>query len=71
MGLRGAARGGVLAASATRTHCPYKGEASYWDVAGIADGAWSYETPLPEAIRAAGHVSFPGEGIEMEVADYA
>ena len=56
---------GVLAPSATRTVCPYKGEATYWDVAGIADGAWSYETPLPEALRAAGHVAFDGEGIEV------
>ena len=32
-----------------RTTCPYKGEARYWDVSGIADGAWSYETPLSEA----------------------
>ncbi|CAA9515214.1 MAG: hypothetical protein AVDCRST_MAG30-2720 [uncultured Solirubrobacteraceae bacterium] len=58
---------GVLAPSETRSICPYKGEASYWSVAGIEDGAWSYETPLPEALRAAGHVSFDGTGIEVEV----
>jgi len=58
---------GVLAAGEKRTVCPYKGEAAYWSVAGIADGAWSYETPLPEALRAAGHVAFDGEGIEVEV----
>ena len=57
---------GVLAASDTRTICPYKGEASYFHVAGIEDGAWSYEVPLPEALRAQGHVSFYGEGIAME-----
>ena len=58
---------GVLAPSETRTLCPYKGEASYFSVAGIEDGAWSYETPLPEALRTQGHVSFHGDGIEMEV----
>lgn len=58
---------GVLTASGKRTICPYKGEAAYWSVAGIEDGAWSYETPLPEAMRAQGHVSFDGEGIEVKV----
>lgn len=61
-------RPGVLAPSDKRTICPYKGEASYWSVAGIADAAWSYETPLPEALRAAGYVSFAGEGVVVEVA---
>lgn len=60
-------RPGVLAQSEKRSVCPYKGEASYWSVAGIDDGAWSYETPLPEALRAAGHVAFDGEGIKVEV----
>jgi len=58
---------GVLGASEKRTICPYKGEAVYWSVGDIADGAWSYETPLPEAMRAQGHVSFDGEGIEVEM----
>ena len=60
-------RPGVLSPTATRTICPYKGEAAYWSVAGLEDAAWSYETPLPEAMRAQGHVSFDGEGIEVEV----
>jgi uncharacterized protein (DUF427 family) len=33
----------------------------------VADGAWSYETPLLEALEVARHVSFDGEGIEIEV----
>ena len=45
---------GVLAPAEKRTICPYKGEASYWSVAGIADAAWSYEAPLPEAIKVRG-----------------
>jgi uncharacterized protein (DUF427 family) len=62
---------GVLARAERRTACPYKGEASYWDVRGgdtvVADGAWSYETPLLESLAVARHVSFDGEGIEVEV----
>jgi uncharacterized protein (DUF427 family) len=59
----------LLTASDKRTVCPYKGEAAYWSVR-LADGgvvqdaAWSYDAPLAEAERVAGHLSFQGEGIE-------
>jgi uncharacterized protein (DUF427 family) len=58
---------GVLSPAAKRTVCPYKGEARYWDVAGVAEGAWSYETPLVEALEVARHVSFDGDGIAVEI----
>ena len=36
-----------LTPSATTSHCPFKGDAVYFSVAGgPADVAWSYETPL-------------------------
>ena len=60
---------GVLAPAELRTVCPYKGEASYWSVAGIADGAWSYEAPLAEAAKIAGHVAFDGDGIEVDLGE--
>jgi adenylate cyclase len=45
-----------------RTHCPFKGNASYWSVkAGgkIAENAvWSYEDPLPEVSEIGGYVAF-------------
>jgi uncharacterized protein (DUF427 family) len=44
--------------SEKRTFCPYKGEARYSDVAGIADAAWSYEYPRPESTGIAGLVAF-------------
>lgn len=50
-----------------RTVCPYKGEATYWRVAGIEDAAWSYEAPLAEAAKAQGHISFDAEGVEVEL----
>jgi uncharacterized protein (DUF427 family) len=59
---------GVLGPAEKRTVCPYKGQATYWSVAGIADAAWSYEAPLPEAVKAQGHVCFDeGEGIEVDL----
>jgi uncharacterized protein (DUF427 family) len=53
------------------THCPYKGEASYWSVrAGDtvhADLAWSYRTPLPESEQIAGLVAFYDEKVDVYV----
>lgn len=64
---------GLLVESQTRTQCPYKGGASYYSlvVGGrrIDDAAWMYATPLPEAIRIAGHVCFLAEGVEVELAE--
>ena len=62
---------GALSPAAKRTTCPYKGEATYWDVGDVADGAWSYESPLPESLAIRGHLSFGGEGIEVELAEPA
>ncbi len=60
----------VTAGSGKRTVCPYKGEATYWTVAGVEDAAWSYEAPLPDALRAAGHLSFDTkvDGVEVSIA---
>ena len=64
---------GVLAASDTRTRCPYKGEARYLSLEvgdeHFADAAWTYEAPLPEAAKAAGHVCFMADGIEVELGE--
>jgi uncharacterized protein (DUF427 family) len=55
--------------SARRTHCPYKGHASYWSVdAGgrrRQDLGWSYEQPLPEAAAIAGLVAFWDERVDV------
>jgi class 3 adenylate cyclase len=45
-----------------RTHCPFKGNASYWTL-NVADQSaentvWSYEDPLPEAESLRGYVAF-------------
>jgi len=45
-----------------RTHCPFKGNASYWTlrVGGRAaeNAVWSYEDPLPEAEPVRGYLAF-------------
>jgi len=44
------------------THCPYKGDASYYTVmAGertAVNAVWSYEQPFPAMAEIAGHVAF-------------
>jgi uncharacterized protein (DUF427 family) len=50
-----------------RTVCPYKGEASYWNVGGVADAAWSYEYPRPECTGIAGHLAFDPERVKVQI----
>ncbi len=59
--------GAVAAGSGRRTVCPYKGEATYWTIAGVEDAAWSYELPLPDALRAQGHLAFDDAREDVEV----
>jgi uncharacterized protein (DUF427 family) len=58
-----------LHASARRTYCPYKGQASYWSVdAGgrrREDLGWSYEQPLPDAVAITGLVAFWDERVDV------
>ena len=56
------------------THCPYKGDASYWSLrtegsATVPDIAWSYEKPYDEVRRIAGYRSFLGDAVTVDVAD--
>lgn len=60
-----------LQPSATRTACPYKGEAGYWSVElegrTIGDLAWSYEAPRDAAAPIAGLVSFFNERVDVSL----
>ena len=61
----------LLRPTATESHCPYKGQASYWSVAVDGDvredAAWSYPTPLPESERVAGLVCFYPDRVDVFV----
>ncbi len=54
--------------SETRTVCPWKGEAIYYDVVvnnkKFRDAAWSYPDPLTAATAIKDHVAF-GEDVEI------
>lgn len=64
-------RGELLEPAATTTICPYKGVATYESatIGGTtySDVAWTYREPLTDAVRVAGHRSFMGDGVEVEV----
>ena len=53
------------------THCPYKSEASYCSARVgdelLEDVAWGYAEPLPESAAVLDHLSFLGDGVEIEV----
>jgi uncharacterized protein (DUF427 family) len=54
-------------ASATKTYCPYKGEASYLSLDERDDIAWSYENPLPDAAPLTDLVAFFDDIMEVTV----
>ncbi|GAA4228116.1 DUF427 domain-containing protein [Actinomadura meridiana] len=56
----------LLRESATRTVCPYKGEATYWSLDDAPDAAWSYEEPLTDAAKIGGLLSFDHEALTIE-----
>jgi uncharacterized protein (DUF427 family) len=58
----------LLQASGTHTTCPWKGEASYFDVVVNgdvnSDAAWYYPDPKPAAAEIKDHVAF-WHGVEV------
>jgi uncharacterized protein (DUF427 family) len=64
-----------MSRSDTTSHCPYKGEASYYTL--LMDGvltedvAWSYESPIEAAGRIAGRIAFYPNKVEIYQVDDA
>ena len=52
-----------------QTFCPYKGLASYYDVAGVPRGAWSYRDAWPEVARVRDLVSFEPDKVTVVIDD--
>jgi uncharacterized protein (DUF427 family) len=53
-----------------KTHCPYKGEASYYslhvDDRTARNAVWSYEQPLGAVSAIAGYMAFYPDRVELE-----
>ena len=47
-----------LSISSTVTHCPFKGDSTYYSLLDIDDVAWSYERPIDEMQAIAGRFGF-------------
>lgn len=58
---------GALGDSDNHSVCPYKGQSRYLSVDGVADAAWTYDAPLPDAIKVQGHVCFDDERVTVEL----
>ncbi|MET9388524.1 DUF427 domain-containing protein [Streptomyces sp. NPDC002928] len=63
----------MLTASAAQTYCPYKGDASYYDIAlgggGLVDAVWTYREPYEAVAAIAGHVAFYTDHVDVQVVD--
>jgi deazaflavin-dependent oxidoreductase (nitroreductase family) len=63
----------LLRPSPTTTYCPYKGDASYYSLAGpdgdIQDAVWTYTEPYPAVAAIAGHVAFYPELVQISATE--
>lgn len=60
-----------LRRSDTTSHCPHKGQATYYTIYRdrqiIEDAAWSYEAPLPGMERIRGRIAFYPEHVDFQL----
>ena len=61
---------GALRPSAAQSYCPYKGDASYYDIVladgtELADAVWTYRAPYQAVEAIAGHVAFYPDRVQV------
>jgi uncharacterized protein (DUF427 family) len=63
----------LLRPSATSTYCPFKGDASYYSVAGpdgdVEDAIWTYAEPYPAVEAIAGYLAFYPHHVDISSPD--
>jgi uncharacterized protein (DUF427 family) len=63
----------LLRPSASHTYCPFKGDASYYDVVTVSgevrDAIWTYKQPYPAVGDIAGHVAFYPHLVEITITE--
>ncbi len=63
----------LLRPSATSTYCPFKGDASYYSVAGpdgdVEDAIWTYLEPYPAVQTIAGYLAFYPDRVDISTSD--
>ena len=59
----------ALTRTAHVTHCPYKGDASYWTIRSgervLENAVWSYESPYPRVAQIEGYLAFYANRVEV------
>ena len=59
-----------LTPTSTHSHCPYKGDATYWRVSAggeaLDDVMWAYEAPFDEMLAIRGHAAFYPDKVRIE-----
>ncbi|KAK4938274.1 hypothetical protein LTR10_021253 [Elasticomyces elasticus] len=62
----------LLSSSNTHSNCPWKGQASYYNITvdgkTVKDAAWYYPTPKEKATNIKDHVAFYGSKVNVSVA---
>jgi uncharacterized protein (DUF427 family) len=57
---------GRLMRTARKTHCPFKGDATYYSIRdGGEDVVWSYENPYDEMVSIRGRLAFYPDKVEI------
>ena len=60
----------LLSRTERTTHCPYKGDASYFNVTAggkaLENSVWTYETPFPAMAEITGHLAFYPDKVTIE-----
>ena len=60
----------LLAKTERVTHCPYKGDASYFSIKtggnSIENSIWTYETPFPAMAEISGYLAFYPDKVKIE-----
>jgi uncharacterized protein (DUF427 family) len=60
----------LLTHSDHSTYCPYKGDASYYSLAGAVNAVWSYENPHPAMAAIKDHLAFYPDRVDsIETSD--
>jgi uncharacterized protein (DUF427 family) len=63
----------LLKPSETTTYCPFKGDATYYSVAGpdgdVEDAIWTYIEPYPAVEAIAAYVAFYPDRVDIDTAD--
>ncbi|RAR59808.1 uncharacterized protein (DUF427 family) [Onishia taeanensis] len=55
-----------LSTSSTVTHCPFKGDSTYYSLSSITDVAWSYDQPVEQMQAIAGRLAFDTKKVTQQ-----